>query len=179
MRKILGYILVTVGFLGGSLAAVVDEAIVRWDWFVAAMVVGVIGLMLVRLTQKRESQSEQRVTSNMESVEASLARIVKNITQLNADKNTVNTYDVHKRIDELFGDDLNAFVQARESIAHAHGLSAYARVMSDFAAAERYLNRVWSASADGYVDEVNTYLANTQTQFTQALEELRRLKEVS
>jgi hypothetical protein len=168
---------VTIGFLAGSLAAVLNEADVQWHWFIAAMAVGAVGLALVRLTEKRQSQSAQRVTFNMESVEASLDRIVNNITQLDAEKHTINAYDVRLRIDELFIDDLNAFVQARESIAHVHGLGAYAQVMSDFAAAERYLNRVWSASADGYVDEVNTYLTRSQNQFVEALEKVRRLKD--
>ncbi len=65
---------------------------------------------------------------------------------------------VQHRIDELFPGDLNTFVEARETIPHVYGLQAYADVMSHFAAGERYLNRVWSASADGYVDEVRTYL---------------------
>ena len=65
---------------------------------------------------------------------------------------------VQHRIDELFPGDLNKFVEARETIPHVYRLQAYADVMSHFAAGERYLNRVWSASADGYVDEVRTYL---------------------
>ena len=37
---------------------------------------------------------------------------------------------------------------------HVFGMQNYADVMSNFAAGERYINRVWSASTDGYVDEV-------------------------
>jgi hypothetical protein len=105
----------------------------------------------------------------MLSVEKSLNNIVQNITRLNKEKFSINTYDMRHRIDELFIDDLNNFVEARQSIVHAHGLNTYAEVMSNFAAGERYLNRVWSASADGYVDEVNTYLEKAQNQFIQAL----------
>jgi len=49
-------------------------------------------------------------------------------------------------------------------------------VMSCFAAGERYLNRVWSASADGYIDEVNDYLDKAKEQFTESLEKIRQLK---
>ena len=69
--------------------------------------------------------------------------------------------------------DLDIFVENRESIGHAFGLQSYADVMTHFATAERYLNRCWSASSDGYTDEVNTYLARAKDQFTQALELLR------
>ncbi len=79
------------------------------------------------------------------------------------------------RIDELFSNDLAIFVQARESISHLYGLQAYADIMSYFASGERYLNRIWSASADGYIDEVNIYLDKAQQQFADALAKVRRL----
>jgi hypothetical protein len=47
--------------------------------------------------------------------------------------------------------------------------------MNCLTAGERYLNRVWSASADGYVDEVNEYLERVQVQFEGAPEQLRQL----
>ncbi len=80
------------------------------------------------------------------------------------------------RIDELFLEDFAMFVDARESIAHRYGLSAYTDVMSCFAAGERYLNRVWSASADGYIDEVNAYLDRALEQFTDSHQKVRQLK---
>ena len=43
------------------------------------------------------------------------------------------------------------------------------------AAAERYLNRCWSASADGYVDEVHTYLARAAAQFQESQAKVRDL----
>jgi hypothetical protein len=94
---------------------------------------------------------------------------VANIQQLNENRSQINTCDIHKHIDELFQDDLLAFVNARKGIAHRYGLQAYADIMSCFAAAERYLNRVWSASADGYIDEVNLYLKMAAEQFALSL----------
>ncbi len=175
MKKI-GYLLLIAGFLGGSLTAVVDKDQVRWSYFVTALVAGFIGVALVRVVTRKESRHEGKLTSNMQKVENSLGRIVKNITELNAEKNSVNAYDVRSRIDELFADDLETFVEARESIGHTYSLSAYADVMSSFAAGERYLNRVWSASADGYIDEVNTYLDRAQEQFAESRQKVLRLK---
>ncbi len=80
------------------------------------------------------------------------------------------------RIDELFTEDLDIFVEARQSIAHIYGLSAYGDVMSSFVAGERYLNRVWSASADGYIDEVNTYIEKACEQFTECLDKINMYK---
>jgi len=175
MKK-LGYLMIIIGFLAGALAAVVDVEGARWPQFAAALAVGAAGVALVRTGHKQISRSEGKLASDMQSVEASLSRIVRNITQLNAQKHSVNTYDMRHRIDELFAEDLTTFVEARESIAHVHGLTAYADVMSYFAAGERYLNRVWSASVDGYIDEVNSYLDKAQSQFVESLDRILRLK---
>jgi hypothetical protein len=175
MKK-LGYLMIIAGFLLGALAAVVDAQSIRWPRFAAALVVGAAGIALVRVAQRQTSRSEGKLASDMQSVEATLSRIVENITQLNAQKHAVDTYDMHSRIDEIFTEDLARFVQARESIAHVHGLTAYADVMSCFAAGERYLNRVWSASVDGYIDEVNSYLDTAQDQFAESLDKVRQLK---
>ena len=76
-------------------------------------------------------------------------------------------------VERLTPTDLTVFVDNRESISHAFGLQAYANVMTHFAAGERYLNRCWSASTDGYVDEIHDYLSRARQQFGQALELLR------
>ncbi len=176
MMKKLGFLIITVGFLAGSLAAVVDEQNVQWGYFVAALIAGAVGIVLVHLGERQESRAEGKLTSNIRSIETSLGRIVENMTRLNTEKLSINTYDVRHRIDELFVEDLNIFVQTRQSIVHTYGLGAYADVMSCFAAGERYLNRVWSASADGYIDEVNAYLDKAQGQFVDSLEKIRQLK---
>jgi len=175
MRK-LGYLLITIGFLAGALAATVDQQKVSWGYYIAALLAGAVGIALVRSGEWQESRAEGKLTSNIQSVEASLSRIVENMTRLNSEKQSINPYDVRHRIDELFAEDLTTFVEARQSIAHVHGLSAYADVMSNFAAAERYLNRVWSASVDGYIDEVNTYLDKAQAQFVESLERIHQPK---
>jgi hypothetical protein len=57
---------------------------------------------------------------------------------------------------------------ARESMKNLFGLQAYADAMGAFAAGERYINRVWSASTDGYVDEAHNYLDRSTQQFREA-----------
>jgi len=170
--------MVTVGFIAAALASVVDENVVRWFWYAPALIVGAAGVVAIKINEARQSKTEHHIASRIETVEGSLERIATNIKKLNTDKLSINTYDMRHRIDELFVDDLELFVDARESIAHRYGLAAYGEVMSDFAAGERYLNRVWSASADGYIDEVNSYLDKAQMQFVESLEKIRRLKQL-
>ncbi|MDI9432180.1 MAG: hypothetical protein QM570_10720 [Planctomycetota bacterium] len=168
--------MVTIGFIIASLAAVVDEDMVKWLWYVPALALGIAGVVVIRTHVARRTKADHHVAANIETIEASLSRIADNIDKLNADKHAIDTYDVRHRIDELFADDLETFVDARQSIAHRHGLAAYAEVMTAFAAGERYLNRVWSASADGYIDEVHAYLAKAKDQFAETLALLHRLQ---
>jgi hypothetical protein len=175
--KTIGYILITLGFLAGALLSVLDEFDVRWGYFIAALAAGAAGICLVQAARRYQTKAESKLAANIQSIETALARIVQNISQLNKEKNSLDPYDVRHRIDRLFREDLETFVEARESIAHVHGLHAYADIMSYFAAGERYLNRVWSASADGYIDEVNTYLDKAQAQFVDTLKELNSLKQ--
>lgn len=174
--KLIGLLMVTAGFVVAALASVVDESTVKWVWYVPALALGVAGVAVIRADIARRSKTEHHVAARIEVVAGSLERIAANIDALNADKHSVDTYEVRHRIDELFADDLEQFVDARESIAHRHGLAAYADVMTAFAAGERYLNRVWSASADGYIDEVNEYLEKAKTQFAETLTVLRRVQ---
>lgn len=174
--KLIGFLMVTVGFIAAALAAVVDENAVRWLWYIPALGLGVAGVILIRVDIARHSKTEHHIAARIETVESSLDKITANINKLNTEKHSINTYDMRHRIDELFIEDLDNFVDARQSIAHRYGLAAYGQVMSSFAAGERYLNRVWSASADGYIDEVNDYLEKARDQFAQSLEQIRRLK---
>jgi hypothetical protein len=175
MIQKLGSLMIAAGFLAGSLAAIVDEESVRWCYFAAALGAGAAGIVLVRAGGRRMRRSEGKLAAGVQALEASLSRIVENINQLSEQKHSIETYEVRHRIDELFADDVAAFVNKRESIAHVHGLSAYADIMSCFAAGERYLNRVWSASADGYIDEVNAYIDKAQEQFGESLVKIRDL----
>jgi len=174
--KTIGFLMVTIGFLAAALASVVDENVVEWLWYIPALGLGITGIVFIKHDHARQHKTEHHVASRIETVEGSIERIATNIKKLNADKHSINTYDMRHRVDELFIDDLEMFVDARQSIAHRYGLAAYGEIMSEFAAGERYLNRVWSASADGYIDEVNTYLDKAQQQFTESLDKIRRLK---
>lgn len=173
--KSLGFILITIGFLAGSYLAVEQREGVPVPMFIAALAVGVIGVVMVRVATRQESTHADTIRSNLGAIEKSLESIVESIRRLDDGKTEIDVYDLRHRIDEEFPDDLDAFVQARQSIVHSYGLQAYADVMNPFAAGERYLNRVWSTSADGYIDEAHTYASKAREQFETTLEVYRGL----
>lgn len=174
--KALGYLLIVGGFLGGALVSVLETDVVLWVYYLLAVLFGGAGVLTVRLVTLRAAREEDKLAANIQNIRQSLARVVENITTLNREKESIDPYDLRHRIDDLFPEDLTTFVDARESIGHVYGLQSYADVMSIFAAGERYLNRVWSASADGYINECHTYLEKAREQFAAAQEKLTALE---
>ena len=174
--KALGLLLITVGFLAGALIALqTEENEVDWTRFLPSAALGAVGVGLARAGVKRETHAEGAVSANVGNLSKALDRVVDNIRKIDAEKAAMNPYDAHGRIDAVFRDDLTAFADARESIGHRYGLLAYADVMNEFAAGERYLNRVWSASVDGYIDEVQEYLGRARHQFEETQRKLGAL----
>lgn len=176
--KTVGYLLITIGFLAGSLTAVQTQANqINWNWFLPALILGAVGVAMARWGQQVQSRDAATLSDNVDVLALSLDRMVRNVTQLDQQKGSMHPYEVHGRIDQLFPEALSTFVEARESIAHVYGLPAYADVMNEFAAGERYLNRVWSASVDGYIDDVHEYLGRAKHQFEEARRKLQLLRE--
>ena len=176
MRSI-GLVLITIGSLAGALVAVLDPAAIRWAWFVPCLVVGVIGVTLVQIGMRQHAMDATRLESNTQILGESLQKIVAALAQLDDTKEQVDTYSLPDLIDHTFREDIGHFVDARESIVHIWGMQSYADIMNHFAAGERYLNRVWSCAADGYIDEAHAYISRSRAQFGEALQKFAALAE--
>ncbi len=162
------YALVTLGFLAASYVAVLDRELIQWGRFLLALSPGLVGVGLLREARRREATHEERRVGNLNSIRRSLDTLVEQIDFLCDERDSIDVYDLRHRIDDQFMPAIGEFVEARETIADTWGLQVYADMMSDFAAGERYLNRVWSASTDGYLDEAHAYLERSQEQFRAA-----------
>jgi hypothetical protein len=167
----LAKIIIAVSFLAGAFLASLDEEVINWQYFIPTLVIGLIGVMLLKSGEKAAAQDDTLLASDKHTLETSLRNILSHLAELDGRKEKVPTYDMRFEIDRIFREDLNNFADSRESMKHLFGLLAYADIMSSFAAGERYLNRVWSASTDGYVDEVLLYVGKAHDQFKHALEE--------
>jgi len=165
--KIFALLLVIASFLAGAFLSVLDPREVKWAFLVPILLVGVVGLGIYRKVEREESRAGHRLAGNIDILDKSLTRILANLEELNQRGDDLPVYDARFEIDHLFRDDLNNFAEARESMIHIFGIQNYADVMSNFAAGERYINRIWSASTDGYVDEVREYLERALKQFTE------------
>lgn len=169
------YGLIALGFLGGALIAVLDPREVNWMWFAPVVIAGIVGVAMLRRARHQEASAGDRVAGNLDMLAASLNNISTNLAGLIARNDQLEVTEVRTEVDQLFREDLANFAEARESIIHRHGLRSFADIMSAFAAGERYINRVWSASTDGYVDEVKMYLDKAHHQFVEASEKFQAL----
>ena len=163
-----GFLLTAIGFLAGAFLASLDPRIINWVAFVPAVAVGVVGVWMIKKASMAHARSDETLASNRADIEESLGRIVVNLQQLESGKESIPPWELRFEIDRRFRTDLNAFVEARHSLTHIYGLQNYADIMSAFAAGERYLNRVWSASADGYIGEAKDYITRALEQFLDA-----------
>lgn len=168
--KALAIFLIMSGFVLGALFAVLSVETVAWLPYLLAVGLGFGGIFMLKRTHHAGASDEHHVEGNIGTLETALESICRNLDELVGRRRDIPPHEFRFEIDRHFRDDLFAFAEARESMQHAFGLQAYADIMSTFAAGERYINRVWTASADGYVDEVMAYLEKAQRQFAEARE---------
>jgi hypothetical protein len=166
--KAVSLLMVMVAFLAGAFIAVLDPVTVNWTWMGLVLAFGVAGLWMFRKAHHSEASSGHRLSSDMHILQTSLEKILSNLEVFCDRKTEIPVYEARFEIDRLFREDLNNFADAREAMIHVFGMQNYADVMSAFAAGERYINRVWSASTDGYEDEVHLYLDKARNQFDEA-----------
>ncbi|WP_395375635.1 hypothetical protein [Marinicella sp. W31] len=169
--KNLTLIIVIGAFLAGAFMTSLDPDEVNWMIFIPIAVVGFIAAILYQQASNKAAKSGDLLQNNKEVLIKSLDNILRNLESLNGRKDSIPTYEMRFEIDKLFREDLMDFADARESMKYLFGIQKYADIMSSFAAGERYINRVWSASTDGYVDEVLAYVEKSFSQFQHAKSE--------
>ena len=167
-------ILVILAFLAGAFLTSLDPNTVDWVIFIPIIVVGFVAALMAKRAEAAAAKHDDVLTENRSELEESLNNILENLKELDGRKDKVPTYEMRFEIDKIFREDLIRFAEARDSMKHIFGLRAYADIMSSFAAGERYINRVWSASTDGYVDEVLMYVEKALNQFIHAKEEFEK-----
>ncbi len=169
--KNIAYVMIIGGFLVGAYATALDVENVKWAMFVIAAVAGALGVILAKRTERAHATSGDVLEANRNHLIESIGNIVRDLREM-TDGESLTGEALRHWIDEKLRPDLRRFVEARESMVHLFGLQTYADIMSEFAAGERYVNRVWSSSADGYDEEAETYLRRAAQQFKDAQERL-------
>jgi membrane protein implicated in regulation of membrane protease activity len=169
--KGVGYLLLCAGFIIAAYATALDVENVSWPLFAAAAIAAVVGVVVIKRHARSISQSEEVLENNRAELRESIDNVVKDLREI-VSSGSLRGAALRERIDEKLRPDLVRFADARESMVHLFGLQTYADIMSHFAAGERYVNRVWSSSADGYDVEAARYLGKAEVQFADAQRQL-------
>ena len=171
VMKNAAYALLAAGFLGAAYVTALDVDAVDWLWFGPAAIAAIAGVVLAKRADRARARSGELLENNRNELNASLDSIVRELGRITEGK-AASGEQLLDWIDEKLRPHLRRFAEARESMVHLYGLQTYADVMSEFAAGERYINRVWSTTADGYHEEADVYLARAIEQFEDARKQL-------
>ena len=171
--KTLGYLLLIGGFLAAAYSTALDTQMTSWTVFIPAAIGAIAGVLIIKRQDRGEARSEHVLTANRAELGDSLSNIIRDLEQLNSNAQSMSASELRNAIDDKLRNDLRRFADARESLVHLYGLQVYADIMSDFAAGERYVNRVWSAAADDYEAEAWTYVGKALAKFREATELLQ------
>jgi len=169
--KSIGYFLLCAGFLAGAFSTTLDVENVNWVMFAVAATAAVGGLVTIKRQASAHARSGSVLELNRNELRDSIQNIVRDLEELNGGEVREGAA-LRDQIDLKLRNDLRRFADARESMVHLFGLQTYADIMSSFAAGERYINRVWSSSADGYAEEAAMYLKKAGKQFADAQKQL-------
>ncbi len=160
--RTIGHVLLWAGFLAAAFVSTRHQDAVEWSWYALGVTVGALGIVLLRARAAASGESKERAEIDVARLGEILEKIIADLAAWKRERNSIPVADVRDSIDERLAPRLREFAESREALRGVHGLEAYVQVMSLFAAAERNLNRAWSASADGYVDEVWTCVERSE-----------------
>lgn len=166
--KTLGYLLLIGGFLVAAYSTALNTQLTDWNLFAPAAIAAIAGVVIIKRQARGEARAEHVLTANRAELRESLSNIVRDLERINGQSESLSTAALRAAIDDKLRNDLRRFADARESLIHLYGLQAYADIMSDFAAGERYVNRVWSAAADDFDAEAWTYVDRALGRFRAA-----------
>ena len=201
MIRLCGHVLLWVGFLLGAFVAVrkaevkevpvkevpkspmvpmqdkaevkeVPWSTISWPSYAAALSVALVGVVILRVTKRSMGAVSETGTGAIDELVSILKRLHKTLSEWNVTATKVPVYDFHGMIDQQLAEDLGRFAELREALIGEFGLDCYAQIMTEFALAERTINRTWSASADGYADEVQICLTRAVAHLSAARQRL-------
>ena len=172
MKKI-GTLFIYIGTIAGLTAAARIPP--HYDYFWASFGILLVGV-LIKIIFTRKGN---RITyaSSIEDLRTHLLSAFREIQSLRASREIIDLKNLHERIDRVVNDSLYNFGANAFSMKSMFGVSGYNNVMGHYALGERYVNRVWSATADGYLDEAFDYLEKAEPEFRDALATIDKLHE--
>ena len=173
MRTIISWFLLLTGMSGAALAAarLGEEATVSALLLDVPFWLGMFAVLLAILVNQKGRSRATTQNSREASVPVQVSRWIEEIlSHLDQIDRSAPMNERISALTKLQEGLIFSVTSAKDHLIVSKGYSFYARFMSDFAVAERFLARAWSAAVDGYPDESNTYLEKAHDFFAQSKE---------
>ena len=146
--------------------------LIPWGWYGISAAICLVGTVLIRRSLASPAMVSDDTHKDLDEMRHNLSSLIEHTDQLSNEIPSMAPSKITRFVDDVLADDFRSFAENRESIIPKFGLTIYADIMTNFAAGERYVNRAWSAAADGYVDEAAHCIEHANTLLTGALSEL-------
>lgn len=158
-----------------------EFSVMRWPfaWLFALSALGLFaGAMLVRTATKKEladsalspgvegEHKEGDPAYALAQTRIACEELIRDLPSMGTEKQQLDA--IVDRLGDAQKNHLAAFVDARPRLIAKLGMGGYAELMDRFAAAERQINRSWSAAADGYHAEAMRCLHNAPPMLEEA-----------
>lgn len=150
----------------------------HWWLFTASAGVLLLGSLMLRAAGKAAvaaaTASEKHETETpqyaLRQVDEAIRSLRAELPSMSGEKQKLRA--IVDRIGEAQRTHLASFVEARPLLIGKLGLGGFAELMDRFAAAERQINRAWSAAADNHLEEAEICLDRAAELMGPALEKL-------
>jgi len=156
MRAI-GLVLMVLGTAGSAVSAA-HLPHPLWEWFGLGLGVLVTGTVLNRLGHRGAASATAKEQRGIEQSLGLLGKIVADVRALDAEKGSLDLEQLRLRLDAILTTEVFELVEHRRDLLERLGSKHFAEVFGVFSLGERFLNRVWSAAADGVASEAHAYL---------------------
>lgn len=156
----------------------------RWEYwwlFTIACVGLLVGALMMRIASRRAleetaRQEQAEHVSPPDLLHAAFERLQELRTQINREPDQhASMKRMIDALDSIHAEQLEPFVEAKQVLVGHYGMTGYAQLMDKFAAAERQVNRAWSASADEVYEEAVECLDEAIARMKLAIDQLEEL----
>ena len=153
---------------GAKLPEVGSEWPTTVPLFMVGCVISVVGLILWRRGLADSSAATLKAAGGKPDAVALLTSLLEPARAFAAKCRTLELDSLNAGVDELLESYILPFAEVRQTIIQRFGMEEGAEVLVTMAYGERMLNRAWSASADGHIQEARACIPEALAAFEEA-----------
>ena len=129
-----------------------------WPVFLIGALLSVVGIVLWRMAEAKQDAATATGEDGKSDPLELLQAAVPAVKAVEADFQGLTSETLCERIDAVLQEFIVPAAEARQDLVKKLGMERGAEILVTAAYAERMLNRVWSASADGHLPEAGASL---------------------